>query len=196
MVRSAHLMRQGPTFPDFAIPHPGQTDLKVGADPGSRGNRRKTALYRTGPPDQVRGFCVMTNALPQEAADVLAFWFEELKPEQWWSPDPGLDATVTERFAGLYESLAEEVPEAWLSTPSGCLAAVIVLDQFPRNMFRDDPRAFAKDPAALALTKDAIERGLDSALNATERGLSLHALSTLRRQSGSGAVVGAFHQHR
>ena len=64
---------------------------------------------------------------------------------------------------------ANEVPESWRTTARGMLAAVIALDQFPRNLYRGDPRAFAADPAALALATEAVERGLDRAMSIDER---------------------------
>ncbi len=101
----------------------------------------------------------------RDIAAVLAFWFDELRPEQWFKKDPEVDATVGARFGPLYERLAAGLPPRWRATPEGCLAAVIVLDQFPRNLFRDDPRAYATDAAALATAEHAIEDGFDSALN-------------------------------
>ena len=73
--------------------------------------------------------------------DVLAFWFAELRPAQRFKSDPALDEEIMRRFAGIHYALELTVPDAWRSTARGALAAVIVLDQFPRNMFRGtDPR--------------------------------------------------------
>lgn len=104
-----------------------------------------------------------------EAVAVLDFWFGELKPEQWWKRDETLDAAIRERFLDLHERLAEKIPPEWLATARGRLAAVIALDQFPRNMFRDDPRTFATDPKALALAKETVAKGLDTDLSESER---------------------------
>ena len=68
----------------------------------------------------------------------------------------------------LYEQLAA-APQAWLGSAGECLARIVVLDQFPRNMFRDDARAFATDEEALALAKRAIAEGLDQELTRDER---------------------------
>jgi len=100
---------------------------------------------------------------------VLSFWFDELRPEQWFTVDETVDERVLERFGPLHRRLAAGVPPEWEQTPEGCLAAVIILDQFPRNMFRGDPRAFATDAAALALADRAIGRGFDRALTAARR---------------------------
>ena len=101
--------------------------------------------------------------------EVLRFWFEELTPEDWFGGGEAVDERIRERFLALHETLRERVPESWRATARGMLAAVIALDQFPRNVYRGDPRAFAADPAALALATEAIERGLDRAMSVDER---------------------------
>ncbi len=106
--------------------------------------------------------------MPGEAADVLRFWFQELTPGQWWR-DQTLDQQISGRFLGLYHGLRQSVPEAWLETPRGVLAAVLVLDQFPRNMFRGTAAAFATDVNARQLADYAINRGFDAALGVDER---------------------------
>jgi uncharacterized protein (DUF924 family) len=97
------------------------------------------------------------------------FWFEELKPEDWFKKSEDRDETIKQRFAAIYDRLEEGVPASWLETPDGYLAAIIVLDQFPRNMFRDDKRSFATDPLALELAKQAIANGIDTQLPPTKR---------------------------
>jgi uncharacterized protein (DUF924 family) len=106
---------------------------------------------------------------PIEAQQVVDFWFIALKPEQWWKRDEKIDADIVSRFSSLYEELSNEVPEAWLASPYGCLAAVIVLDQFPRNMFRDDARTFATDASALEISGQTISVGDDIKLDHLER---------------------------
>lgn len=101
--------------------------------------------------------------------DVLRFWFEELAPKNWFRRDTIVDAAIKLRFGELYEQLKDTVPDDWLESAKGYLAAIIVLDQFPRNMFRDDARAFATDAAALALAKRAISQGFDKRLTPKER---------------------------
>lgn len=101
--------------------------------------------------------------------DVLHFWFEELQPEVWFTKNTELDETIRQRFLPLYEQLAQHVPPAVLSDARGALAAVIVLDQFPRNMFRGSPRAFATDDEALAIADQAIRAALDRQLPPLQR---------------------------
>ena len=103
------------------------------------------------------------------AEDILAFWFGELQPPQWFRSDPAVDAVIASRFGTTLEALRERVPENWTSTARGTLATVIVLDQFPRNIHRGTPQAFSSDATALALSASAIARGLDRGLNEVER---------------------------
>lgn len=102
------------------------------------------------------------------AAQVLHYWFEELPAEAWFRKDENVDATIRERFAALYEQLAQMLP-VHFTTPLECIAAVIVLDQFPRNMFRGSPRAFATDALALSITQHAIAAGWDRQLTQQQR---------------------------
>ena len=102
------------------------------------------------------------------AAQILRYWFEELQPDAWFRSDAGVDAAIRERFGSSYEQLTQIRPEQ-LTTPSECLAAVIVLDQFPRNMFRGSPRAFATDALALSISQHAIDAGLDQQLTQQQR---------------------------
>ncbi len=108
--------------------------------------------------------------LPDEARAVLDFWFSELDPEEWFRPGEGLDETIARRFGALHARFAlQGVPEAWLATPRGRLAALIVLDQFPRNIHRGRAQAFSTDGAALALARDTVDAGLETALDPVER---------------------------
>ena len=100
---------------------------------------------------------------------VLAFWFEEIEPKQWWSVDPQFDATIRERFLPLWHRAVAGELYSWRGTPSGRLAEVIVLDQFSRNVFRSTPAAFAQDAMALVLAQEAVASGALEALLPDER---------------------------
>lgn len=95
-----------------------------------------------------------------DAAEILAFW-SEAGPKKWYAKDDAFDAEIRTRFTGTYEAARSGALDDWAETPEGALALVIVLDQFPRNMFRDDARAFATDAKARSITNAAIERGFD-----------------------------------
>lgn len=110
----------------------------------------------------------MSAATDNWVGQVLAFWFSELDEEDWWKKNPALDARVRSRFLGVHERLtASGAIEA--TRPRPILAAVIVLDQFSRNMFRDTPRAYATDPIARRLAREAITQGFDEGMRAEER---------------------------
>ena len=107
--------------------------------------------------------------LPTVAHEVPEFWFGELTPMQWFKPDPEVDRTIADRFGVLLaEFTSDGVPPTWLESAKGRLAAVIVLDQFPRNIHRGTPGAFATDQAAFALADEAITLGLDEELSEPE----------------------------
>ncbi len=91
--------------------------------------------------------------------EVLSFWFEELTPEQWFSPTPALDAQCERRFAPTHQHLARGVPDTWSSSPERRLATIILLDQLPRNIYRGTALAFATDGLALAEARLAVDTG-------------------------------------
>ena len=101
--------------------------------------------------------------------EVLAFWFEQNGPKQWWTTDPQFDAVIRSRFEALHGRAVLGELDAWRETPEGRLAEVIVLDQFSRNLYRDDARAFAADGMALALAQEAVRTGADQAVPPVKR---------------------------
>ena len=97
---------------------------------------------------------------PADAAQaVIQFWCDELKPEQHWKKDPDLDRIITERFGKLRGEVLGTKAVGWRDTPETLAAAIILLDQFSRNMFRGSPKAFEADGLALELCNLALERG-------------------------------------
>jgi uncharacterized protein (DUF924 family) len=100
--------------------------------------------------------------------EVLHFWFEELGARDWFAKRDDIDEQIRNRFLDLHESLAEH--EGSVPTkPRSLLAAVIVLDQFSRNLFRGTPRAFAADPVARRLSRTTIGQGFDVGMKKQER---------------------------
>ena len=93
--------------------------------------------------------------------DVLAFW-REAGEDKWFKKDESFDRAIRGKFLATYEAAASGRLSDWEKAPQSALALVIVLDQFPRNMFRNDPRAFAADPLALAVAKRALASGFDT----------------------------------
>ncbi len=100
---------------------------------------------------------------------VLSFWFEENGPKQWFTKDVTFDDAVCERFGALQARAADGGLTDWRQTDRGALAEIIVLDQFSRNLYRDDERAFACDALALDAAKEALAKGFDQALSETGR---------------------------
>ena len=102
------------------------------------------------------------------AEEVVRFWFG-LAPGQHWKKDPALDDTISERFLGLWEEQREKLPEAFLGDAREALAAILLFDQFPRNMFRGHADQFSTDPLALAVAKGAVDRAYDDEVPKEER---------------------------
>ena len=107
-------------------------------------------------------------ALPAPDA-VLHFWFKETSPKQHFGKDPAFDATIRDRFLTLHAQAAAGELWSWRATPSGRLAEIIVLDQFSRNLYRNDPRAFAQDGMALVLAQEAVRQRADQTLEPAHR---------------------------
>lgn len=101
-------------------------------------------------------------------AKVLRFWFG-LEPDQWWNGGADLDHRIKQDFIKLWTEKRELPADAFLDDPLNALAAVILFDQFPRNMFRGHADQFATDPLALAVAKGAIAKDLDEELSMIER---------------------------
>lgn len=105
----------------------------------------------------------------EDAAVVLAFWFDELTPEQHWMKSSDLDAEIARRFGALRDRALADT-SLWTRNADTLLAAVILLDQFSRNIHRDTPRAFEADAAALDLTLYGIGEGWHRQMEPVRRG--------------------------
>ncbi|MDP1026044.1 DUF924 family protein [Sphingomonas sp. KR1UV-12] len=103
------------------------------------------------------------DAIQVHAREVLDFWFG-LTTEQQFMRDDALDRQIAERFGALRETVLATRAEGWRDHPDTMLAAIILLDQFSRNLFRRQAEAFAADDLAAGLTLEAIDRGYDSRL--------------------------------
>jgi uncharacterized protein (DUF924 family) len=101
-------------------------------------------------------------------ADVLKFWFG-LKSEQWWDGGAELDHRIKQDFFKLWSEKRQLPVGAFLTDSLTALAAAILFDQFPRNMFRGRADAYSTDPLALAVAREAVTRGLDEELAPMER---------------------------
>ncbi|MGP1386730.1 MAG: DUF924 family protein [Thainema sp.] len=110
--------------------------------------------------------------------DILQFWFGD--PEDpnseygeqrqvWFRKDPQFDQTICDRFFSTYQAAAQGELQSWQTEPHSCLALILLLDQFPRNMFRGTAQAFATDDQALAIAQFAIAHHYDQQLHPVER---------------------------
>jgi uncharacterized protein (DUF924 family) len=101
---------------------------------------------------------------PLTPAGILAFW-RDAGPDRWYRRDDAFDAEVRRRFFGLWQRAAAGELSSWEASDDGALALVIVLDQFPRNMFRGDARTHASDRLAREVAHRAVERGMDARID-------------------------------
>lgn len=109
-------------------------------------------------------------------SEILDFWFGASSSatrgrprDQWFRKDPAFDAYIRKHFFGCHEAASSGRLSAWESTPYAALALVLVLDQFSRNMFRGEARAFQSDALALAAARRLVERGFDRIFRPVER---------------------------
>ncbi|WNJ92462.1 DUF924 family protein [Bosea sp. 685] len=101
------------------------------------------------------------------AAQIVTFW-REAGPDKWFAKDAAFDAEIHRRFLAVHEAAAAGKLTDWEATPEDVYALLILLDQFPRNLFRGSPRAFATDAMALGIAERAVARGFDRAFTPPE----------------------------
>ncbi len=106
---------------------------------------------------------------PAWVREVLRYWLEDLTLDQCFEKNDAIDATIRERFGAVHEQLAGAPDSIRADAPRELLAALIVFDQFSRNLHRGSPKAFATDPVALRLARAAVADGLDQAMSKRER---------------------------
>lgn len=104
-----------------------------------------------------------------EYSQIIHFWFEELSTPQWWEKDKALDQLIKERFLTTHNAAKQGECYGWREEPHGWLAEIIVLDQFSRNIYRDQAQSFAQDSQALTLAQEAISSGATQALSQQEK---------------------------
>ncbi len=104
----------------------------------------------------------MQQIAPQ---DILDFWYSEAVRAQWFASTPQLDATITERYAALWELTQSGALDHWRDSATGCLALAIILDQFPLHMFRGTAQSFATEQKGIDVVKHAIAQGFDSQID-------------------------------
>jgi uncharacterized protein (DUF924 family) len=103
------------------------------------------------------------------ARAILKFWFEEISRERWFRSSPEFDEEIRNRFEALWHDARDGKCAHWLSSKNGALALILLLDQFPRNMFRGTAQAFATDGLAREAAREALAKGYDLQAAADER---------------------------
>jgi uncharacterized protein (DUF924 family) len=111
----------------------------------------------------------MTAATRPWAAQLLQFWFRRLRSAQWFGRNAWVDDELQRRFGHHLDALSSRQPAEFMGDPLTARAAILLFDQCPRNIYRDDPKAFAFDPLALTICKEVIARGWDSGLTVPQR---------------------------
>ncbi|WP_429024584.1 DUF924 family protein [Bradyrhizobium sp. I1.14.4] len=106
----------------------------------------------------------MTDACFATPADILAFWLKAGR-DRWYERDDAFDAEIRSRFLATWEKAVAGELSSWEASDDGAAALTIVLDQFPRNMFRGDARTYASDALAREVTGRAIDRGVDARID-------------------------------
>ena len=101
--------------------------------------------------------------------EILKFWFEETKPSQWFQKNPNFDEDIRARFESDYILATQDIYDGWMDSDKGCLALVILLDQFPRNMYRGRTQMFATDDKALNVAIHAVKKKFDQTLKTDEK---------------------------
>ena len=101
--------------------------------------------------------------------EVLEFWIAEVGPKGWFSGGDAVDAACRDRFLDLWHAARGGGLDHWVEGTAGSLAFLVLTDQFPRNMFRGSPEAFATDPLALAAARRAVDAGWDLGAPVPER---------------------------
>jgi uncharacterized protein (DUF924 family) len=101
--------------------------------------------------------------------EILKFWLDEVGPKGWYETSDALDAEIRSRFEETWQAACEGKFSLWLTYPSGALAYIVLTDQFSRNMFRGQGKAFSSDRAALAVAKLSIQRNWDMKIDEPAR---------------------------
>lgn len=127
--------------------------------------------------------------------DIIAFWYEEIQPKQWWTKDPEFDEMIKTRFLKTHTRAVRGDLSPWRDDPLGRLAEVIVIDQFSRNMFRGHPDSFRFDPIALVLAQEGVRSQADQKIPSEMRSFLympyMHSESLLAHEEAKKLFAGS-----
>lgn len=102
------------------------------------------------------------------AEEIIDYWYSPEVSQMWFSATPQLDAEIKRKYATLWQAALSGELDHWQATPEGCLALVILLDQFPLNMFRGQRQAFSSEAKAIEVARVAVDAGFDKLLSAMQ----------------------------
>jgi uncharacterized protein (DUF924 family) len=107
--------------------------------------------------------------MPVDSQSIIDFWFSERVRPLWFNSTPEFDEELRKQYADLYQDAKADKLKGWEDSAEGCLALVIILDQFPLNMFRGQPESFATEAKAVHVARQAVTQGLDMQLESQYR---------------------------
>jgi uncharacterized protein (DUF924 family) len=134
--------------------------------------------------------------MSKRAQDIVDFWFDPAHAEHWFVVDAGFDAQIRQRFGNAAKEAGQGRLDAWAASPHSWLALLILLDQFPRNLYRDDARAWATDVKAQRLALSGLDEDFDQSLPPLQRVfayLPLEHAEDIALQQRSVALFEALH---
>jgi len=111
---------------------------------------------------------IQISSIGMNHSDVIKYWFSEKSRQHWFSSTPEIDNEIKQRYEQLWINAASGKLNDWQDSPQGCLALIIILDQFPLNMFRDEAKSFQTEELAVEVALKAIDNGYDEILNTEE----------------------------
>ena len=114
-------------------------------------------------------FAPIDSEMRRQAQDVIDYWFDDVGAARWWKKDPELDAEIRRKWRKLRREVIAADGEVWRNGPRRILAAIIMLDQFSRNIHRGKAKAFEADALARRLTRRAIAKGWDQRMGRDHR---------------------------
>jgi len=127
--------------------------------------------------------------------DIINYWFSKENKKHWFNSTPEIDAEIKEKFEGLWQSAVAGKLDAWQETAEGALALIIVLDQFPLNMFRGEVKSFQTEQQAIEVTLKAIDNGFDNKLNDAKLSFLLIPLMHSEKLEEQNLSVKFFKEH-
>lgn len=137
----------------------------------------------------------MKQTSPITANDIIEFWYSAPMNQHWFASTPDIDQEILTRFAVLWQQAKSGELDVWKQTAQGCLALIIVLDQFPLNMFRNQAKSFATEAQAIEVTLYAISQGFDLQIDKAKLGFLLMPLMHSENLEHQNLSLKLFQQH-